>query len=362
MAGINGTSVGLDNLSLIIEPVVQSTAITSYSTVLREIKSRQLATVLGAYSKITFADGGCGVGAVSADIPSSEYTWLPIELKAWQKYCLKNLRTNLIAIGIGLGYEAADISKAVVAVQQGVGTATQNKQISAIIMDMFTKAVTDDIVRKSWFGDTSMALISGGGVLRNSDAVANYNEFDGYYKQLATIVAGDASRRYTITENGLSTYALQDALASGRAKEILQGLYYNATEELSARTDKVFIVSRSIVNNWELTNQGNTYRESDKIQMENGTYAYTFMGVPIVVVPDWDRYIKADFINGTKYTLPRHFALYTSLSAIQTGFDTDDMNMATNWWYDEKDELFNIRSTFAMDVKIPNASLVQVAY
>ena len=41
MAGFDNTVVGTDNVGLIIEPVIESTALTSFCTVLQDVKARE---------------------------------------------------------------------------------------------------------------------------------------------------------------------------------------------------------------------------------------------------------------------------------------------------------------------------------
>ena len=272
----------------------------------------------------------------------------------------------MIAQGIALGYEAADISKAVVMVKGGVGDQGQNTLVLDIISNMFTKAVRDDIIRKAWFGNTAITVYANPGNLTGELfpglSVLDYNENDGFLKQIKAIVTLDSERKTAIAQNGLATYALQDALTAGQSATIFAKLDAGQTELLASKSDRVFLVSRSVAQNWKEYRMANGYSESSFASQVDGNIGWSYAGIPIVTIPDWDRWIKADMKNGTVYTEPRHFAMLTSLNNMQVAFDTTDEAMQTEFFYDQKGEEFNVRSTFAMDMKIANGDLIQVAY
>jgi len=362
MAIFGTTAIGQDNKELVLDDVLKSTDITKFCTVLENIKYKQLITTLGDIEKVTYADGGCGVGGEDITLPVGEYTWDPTEMKSQLQFCAKGQRDQLIAYGLGLGYSAANVEDAIIAVKMGISNPEETVSLSEILIDKVKKATIKDIIRQAWFNDTAIAKVSGGGVLSNAVDTKHYNSTNGFFKQLFTIVSGDAARKYAITENGLSTYALQDALAADRAKEIYKNLYYGCTELLSQADNKVIITTRSLVNNWEQSQSASAYRESDKGQLSNGQYYYTYNGVPLIVVNEIDRYVKSDFINGTKYTMPRHFALMTTLDNILLGFDTSNPDTMTEFWYEKKDEKFIIRTTYTVDPKFAKSDLIQVAY
>ena len=231
---------------------MEVTPLDSIFTVVEGIKAKQKVTVLGTLGKITKADGGCGSGATSTTLPTSNYVWDPTEMKSWLTFCNKTDRASLLATGVALGCEAADVSLAIVAVTDGKGTAPQNQIVGDILMTIAQHATANDILRQAIFGDTDMLKTNASptpGVLNSSMSLADYTAFDGVLKQLFAIVAADATRRYTIDKNALSTYALQDALADGQSSTIFKGLRKGATPRLKSQQDVILVVSESIWNN-----------------------------------------------------------------------------------------------------------------
>lgn len=363
MAVFGSTVTGGDNVALVIRPALELTPLEQLFTVVEGVKAKTKVTVLGTTGKITKADGGCGVGAIVSTLPTTNYVWDPHEMKSWLTFCNKNDRASLLATGLSLGFEAKDVNTAVVAVTDGTGTAPQNQMVGEILLAISNQASAEDMLRQSIFGDTAMTLTSETvpGVLWEDLDIADYTAYDGMLKQVFAIVSADATRRYTITQNGLTTYALQDALTAGQSKTIFQALRKGASPRLKRQGDIRFVVSQSIWDNWVEYRESVGIETSFQKQVDGRTEA-SFNGWPIVVLPEYDQWIQSDFINGTKYTLPRHFAMLYSLSFNQLGVDTSDEAMKTKVFFDDTTDLLHIKSEYAVDVKVPFADMIQVAY
>src|SRR5690606_16462332 len=143
---------------------------------------------LGRIDKVTKADAGCGTGKQTRTIPMSEKFWDPVKLKIWLSFCEDDLENTFYVYLTNNGVDRRDVT-------------TVSQFWTQWVMEVFGDAVNSDALRLAWFADTDIKKVTDGGVLSNTADVADYNQLDGFWKQIFAAVTAGKTKRVTIDEN-----------------------------------------------------------------------------------------------------------------------------------------------------------------
>ncbi len=329
-----------------IEKVFEKPEITAFHTIEEGIVAKKQIVFLGLLSKVTKKDAGCSSSPTNGDISTSQKFWDPETVEIWQSECYANLEGNFLVYAKKLGIAQSDL------------TATTWAQF---LSDRLTDAMLEDAFRIVWFNDKDAANVddSPAGKITAGVAVTDYNIIDGLFKQLDDIVAADAARGVTIAENAAATFALQDALASDRAVKVYRELLNSADYRLRTQPDKIIISTQSLVDNY-MNFLETTSQAFSLVETINGISQLRYRGQTIYGFNFWDRTIRADFSNGTKWDKP-HRALYTTKSNIVVGVDAAAAIQEFEVWFERKDKTTNLRGHYKIDAKVLEDYLVQYA-
>ena len=277
----------------------------------------------------------------------SEKFWNPVRFEAWLQECYTNLDGTFFVWAKKRGLQEPDL------------TATD---FAAYIVDIMTDALFEDAIRIAWLSDTTAESVSAtpSGILSSGVNPLDYNAINGFWKQLFAIGTANTSIRTTISENALATKALQLALAADRAFLVFQSLNSKADFRLRGAADKVILCTMSLLDNYAnyLESQGN---DASFIRIEEGFSTLRYRNLEIIGVDLWDRYIQADFDNGTKFDVP-HRAVLTTKSNIALGVDAASALVDIDQWFEKYDKTTNFRAGYKMDAKILENYLVSLAY
>ena len=329
----------------VIESIISYPPIEDFMTVYDGIVAKKQIPFLGALSKITKADAGCGLGQTAKNIPMSEKFWDPAALKIWLTICADELEGSFWQYSQNLGLDRDNL------------TATD---LMGFIVDRMTTAAQDDLLRIIWFNDTAAENVVDGGVIKNGVSIADYTMIDGIWKQIFAAVAIDSTRKTTITKNAAASKALQLALGSTDAIDTFDAMEVAADSRLIANPDRFFIATRSLVQNYAkyLRSQGNS---TSFERIENGYVMIRFNGIPVFGFDFWDNTIRADFDNGTTYDLP-HRALLTIKENLAAGFDSRTAVGDFKVWYSDDTEKNNMKGKYRVDAKLMQSYMFQAAY
>lgn len=348
--------IGQDNITysgkqaeeIIMLPIVESTKIEQLHTIITGVKARQQVVYMGDLDKITKLDAGCGLGASEADLELSEKFWDPAELKVWLTECYKDGLNKLFAWAGKNGIDRSDLT---------------DTEYLEMIIERVEATMPKDAFRIAWFAAKDMANVSGGGVLKNGVAVADYNQLDGFFEQIFAIMAANPGQRVTIAENALTTKAAQLALADDTAVNVFEELLTSSTVSPSLQGDenRVIYCTQSLFNNYKKYLRSFPNIEASYARIEGRYDSLMFDGVQIVSVPDWDRIIRSDFDNGTKYDLP-HRAVLSTKDNLPIALDASEALTDLKVFYDDVTELNHIKGGYKMDVMVAIDSMIAAAY
>ena len=325
--------------------------LTTFHVIMENIVAKQQIVFLGTLSKISKKATSCGGSPSTKAIDMDEKFWMPERVKFWLSQCADDLEASFWVWGLSKGIARKDLT-------QG--------DFSTFMMQRIEEALVEDIQRITWFNDVNHDVVTNSpGLLTAGTDTTDYTIIDGLWSQIYDIVATTPARRYTISENALSTYALQDALASTKALSMLRDMYQNADKRLKHDKDKFFILTDSLVDNYQ------TYLESQAVDSsftrvqagERGQFdtGLRFRGIPIFCFDFWDRTIRADFDNGTTYYQP-HRAVLTTKNNIPIGVDGVEAMKTMKAFYLEPEETTNWKGAYKIDTKVLLDYMIQVAY
>jgi hypothetical protein len=328
------------------EKVFEKPEVNLFHTIQEGIVAKQQIIFLGLLTKVTKLDAGCSSSPTNGSIATSQKFWDPETVEIWQSECYSNLEGSFMVYAKKLGIAQPDLT----------GTTW-----AQFMSDRLTDAMAEDLFRIVWFNDKNAANYddSPAGKITNGVALTDYNIINGLFKQLDTIISADADRLVNIAENENSTYATQDALATDRAFLVFNALSTKCDYRLRTQPDRVIIATQSLVDNYL------NFLESKSlvfslVEVQNGITEVKYRGQVIYGFNFWDRTIRADFDNGTKWDNP-HRALYTTKSNIVVGVDAASAVSEFDVWYERKDKTTNMRGNYKIDAKILEDYLVQYA-
>lgn len=232
------------------------------------------------------------------------------------------------------------------------------------LMELFTESAIEAVDRLIWHGDTAVA-VSGAAAsgLINAADVKFYDAIDGLFKQIYAAVVAGSVKRFTITKNAAATFALQ-ALAANEASTIFEGMWAKADPRLKADTNKVFMVTNTIWENYrqELQTKGTPY---DVTLTTNGFSELKWNGITVRNMETlWDLAILNDFeqLNTHLAWDKPHRALLTVSANLPVGTLNEGDMQTLETFYDQIKREQYLAYGFTLDAKLLEGYMTVAAY
>lgn len=336
-----------DVSQIVFEAFKTKPSIQQVHDVITGIKSGDLIPFMGLLEDVGGCIEGCDIDATTSAIPMTNKRWAPVPVGARLAHCERDAEK----IFNGLRGRMT---------KEGKWDAEGSEHMQ-LVAQRAEDALTEIILRYGWFGDTDAENIADGGTVTYGKDPALFNCVDGIWKQIFDLLTVYSSNYVAIAKNDEATYSAQLALASTDGRTTLRSMYEAADTRLLASPDKVYLVTRTLFNNWMAEIEGS--------QVTNGTYGSvtlngvtytTYRNIPIIVVDYWDRMIQAYFNSGTAYHLP-HRALLTTAANIPLGF-VEDNPFEVYSFYDKKDKQVYIDIEVDVDAKVLEDYMLVAAY
>lgn len=328
---------GTQASQLFLDPIFKSDAIDTNFMVMGNVTSgskkiKYHAIIENILKKYT----GCGFqGSAPADF--TEKTVYLKTLAADMSYCWSDFADILWQSAYRQG--AADWTDL-------TGTAMQD-----IFQTLFVNAVTKDINRLAYFGDTT-------------ETSASWNALDGVWTKIYPAeVAASRTTKVSFT-SAKDTVA---ELTAGDGISYLQQVYDNQSTALYGVPDaeKVFNVSRGIYDRYRKDLQDKNYNVTDNgILIRNGLQVLTFNGIEVVCQPTWTQ----DIANAVAAGVDTAVLLGENLIELTTRYNKvlvsnlNGMDYSFRTWFEQKDEKVYIMSRPKIGFDIIHGSLASVAY
>lgn len=324
--------------------VLSSSNMSELHTIQTGIKWKEQIAFLGQLGLIGQATG-------AACVPNTETNAAAITDKTWDP----------TKIGFRLIHCADDLDKDFKLFKRQMKALEWYDETTDEVIGFITarslEAMQQMLFRFAWFGDTAADNVSGGGVITNGVDVGYFDAVDGFWAQ---IFADGNIPTVVISENAGVSYAAQMALADGKAKDTMQAMHEAADPRLLASPNARFYVTRSLAQNFY------TYLEDSSLGFtlaitEDGKKEFSYRGIPVSVMYEWDRLIQAYQDNGTTYNLP-HRALLTTPENLPIGvLDTESMDKL-DVFYDKVEKKNYIDAEVQIDFKVLESHMIVAAY
>lgn len=350
----NGKEVR-DISEVVIAKTYAKPALNQIMTLVSPIEAKQQIAILGRLSDLTVLDPGCGLGAASGQVPTSQKFWNPQRVKFWLEFCWKDFVATFMVYLQRKGIQRPDMTDTAVA---------------DFIAELLPDALYEDFLRITWFNSTTATLVGAGSGDANVTAgttIGLMNIIDGIWKQVIGLGAGakttGADAGGIVAANAAASFALQDSTLTpaGVAKD-LDALTYNADLRLRGDAGAVIEVTQSVYDKaGQYLRASFPNIEAAYMTLQNGVRVLSWNGYPVIPISYWDRLIRSKFSNGTKYDLP-HRALMTTLGNIQAGVDDTSAIGDFEIWYERKAETVNFRGGYFVDAKEIEDYMVKAVY
>lgn len=353
-AGLNFTNITPDNgavrdLSrLVFKDVLSAERIGTLFNVFRGVYNGDKLDVVGECGLLGLANTGCSPEYGNDTIATAEKTW---DLANWQiaeQICWKDIEGTLVKYAMNNGTEVSDL--------------TANEYLSEIIVPRLELAMMKMYIRLAFFADTSADTTANGGVLKVGVNKDYFTLTNGIWKQIYSIVSGDAARRVTISANSEATKAAQINNFASQAIDTINDLIAGATPVLRQASDQVIYMTQSFADGLE-TQLLSTYYGSDLHWQDvfGGIREGRYRGIKIVVIPTWDEIIQNYEGTSSAYNLP-HRAIYTTERNLALGVSGTSEFADLDIFFEHGTRLNKIYATDRLGSLVVADDLIQVAY
>ena len=334
----------------ILEPAFARPEMRRIMDIRENIKAKEQIAFLGRIDKVTKKDGGAGTGKQNRVLAMSQKFWNPEKMKIWIALKEDDLEDTFYVWLTKNGVDRRNIEDLTEFYQQWV-------------LEVFADAAQSDALRISWFGDTAIANVADSGVLANTASVDDYNQIDGFWKQIFAAVTATTMKKVAIAKNAEATFVDQMALGSTDAYDTYRKMLNIADSRLRQATDKVFLVTESLFQNRIDEKESKSPGVYEMIKRQDQFYNDDqYRNIPIISMDNvWDKYIQSDFSNGTKYDLP-HRAVLTTVSNLVAGFDSAGGIDDFRTYFDEETETVNFKGLYKFDAKVLQECMSVAAY
>lgn len=317
-----------------------------FHTVVEGIKAKQQIAILGRFGMIGKKTAGCAPASQGNLITSTEKFWNPETISVRDETCWEDLKASFFVWSTQNGIDVADLTKS---------------EFAEFLMEVYPDAIKEAVYRIAWFGDTAAETIANGGTLKNGTDKTFFNILNGFWKQLKTIATNDTTKRVTITENANASYALQ-ALGSGAALTYLRKAYEGADKRLKSNPNACFILSDSMIDNYQTYLESQVNNTQGFMYIENGIAKFQYRGIPVYRFDFLDRYALAYYDNGTKWTDAPHRLIMTTKDNLQVGVDSVGALEELDMFYDKPSKKTYVDAMFKLDAKVVLDYAVMVGY
>lgn len=304
---------------------------------------------IGEMADIGRASRGCNPVDDTAGIDTVKKLWDPKEFDARLKECYTDIAATMAVYARNTGTDVADLTET---------------DYFNVIGERFGRAI-NRMVWRTWIMDTTHTLVGAGTGTEEITAgqdITLVNIVDGYWKQIADIVAAAPDQQTVVAANAEATKALQlSALTPTLALGYLMDATYNMPVELVQRTDKVGMITRYFANQAKRAFQATNTHPDAYMAVRDGVELLIVNGVEFAIIDEWTKQIETYHNLGDTFLKP-HRAVITTRDNLAYGITSANTFGVFNTWYEKKDRASYIELIDQIDVKVMQDKLIQVVY
>jgi hypothetical protein len=346
-----------DVAQAIFEKVLQIGNIAKYHEIHTGIHYDTQIPFIGKLGLVGKTISGCGITASSSTVPVTDKTWTPKLIGDRLEHC---------EVDMDILFKLFQ--------RKEVTTPELFNQLDSdalkVVLSRLEEALMEMMDRLIWFGDTSAAIISGGGVYANSYTadMAYYTPLDGLWKQIFTAIPAANTYHVNIDLNEAASEAAQkidpDTMDAGYARGIFKSMINKRDarfkQAVAKGVEQVIHATPALVENYVnwLEDQSLAFTLD---RTEDGTISeLKYRNTTIIARYDWEVHIaKQD--NGTIINLP-HRALLTTKENIALGTESEEKLNNVKSFYYEYGQVNVMEFSDRFDVKFLENYMAVAAY
>lgn len=319
---------------MIMEDTIQGPDLTSIHTIYPNIVTQTELGFIGEGGLVGVKSNGCSPTEQDWDIATRIVKWDPAEWEIRLKQCYVELQSAATVYSLRTGVDIPDFTE----------TDYMN-----LVVQVLEKSIRDFWYRLYWFNDKDATAADFTAI--TEDQLVYFNIIDGLFKQLETQATENTSQHITIAENADSSN-----LDSSKISDYLSQLVFSAPMELRSSSDRMILCTQSVYDALTMYLATSCCLESARTTLLNGTSTNTFMGIPVIAMPIWDKLINAYGIVNP------HRAVFTTKANLGLGVDAIDSFEKMRIWYENKDRQVYIELMGKADAKLINPKMFTYAY
>lgn len=333
---------------LVFKDVLSAERIGSLLNIFPRVFNGDKLDLVGEFGLLGKANTGCSPTYGTDTIATEEKTWA---LGAWQiaeQICWNDIVGTLVKYSMNTGTAIADL--------------TANDYLDEIVVPRLELAMMKMYIRLAFFGDTNAKTTANGGVLLVGTDPDYFKIIDGIWKQIFTIVSGDATKRVTISANAEATKSAQISNISSQAVDVLNDMIAQASPALRQATDQIIYVTQSFADGLEAQLLASYYgSELHWESLFGGIRETTYRGIRLRVVPMWDEIIQSYEGTTTAFNLP-HRCIYTTERNLALGVNGFDEFADLEIFFEQGSRLNKIYATDQMGAMVIDSNMIVTAY
>ena len=313
--------------------------------------------LLKGFEMLGQASEGCNVTWNNTVTKNTEQTWDIQEWQVSEYICYETLKGTLAQLALKHKVKVADL--------------TGSEYIDDILMPFLEQALLEMLLRFAFFGDKNASTYNAStnptGTLKAGTDKKYFDVINGFWKLIFNGVAGGTIGRTTIAANTETTVAQQRNTlhVSGTASDLLDQVIEDASIELTQANDQIILCTKSV---WDAVKADvKRNNKGSEMQFESwfgGIKATEWDGIPMLVLPFWDKIIRSYMQNTTNtsaYAMP-HRVIYTCKDNLLVGTESQNDIAEIDYWFDKKEQKNYILSKDTIGTLILDPNLIHVAY
>lgn len=290
--------------------------------IIDDIQSRLKIYFSGKLDKVTKKRDGCGNTYSGDGVAITNRNIDVTDMEVFLKQCSDVFDQTIYEAAKKKGVEINDL---------------EGTEIEAIAIKLIEDAMTRDLIRQSWFNDTSLT------------GNADYNAYDGWFKLIAAGIAAT-----TITNLPIAS------MSTGQNAHDAIEAVYNAQSlamKSQATESKVILVTRNIYDKYVdyLRGLGADATFNSTI---NGVGMAKFSGIEVIPMDIWTEYFTADFSSDLGNG---RIVMVVKDEALMLGVDAESDYTVVQSWYSIDDDIQKFRVRYKVGPTLKYHEMIVVA-
>lgn len=328
----------------ISEGFFKNPEIKEFHQVQEGIKNDRKITILKTLTGLAGAvQVGCVPAANETQGGATNKLWATKYIEDRWSQCWKDLRSTFWRYALKPGTDKPDLN---------------STEFASYLDAQLRPYIREILLRIAYFGDTAIAAGTnnnlGAGQLRY------FNMIDGFWKQIATGIAGGLIPQIAIARNAQASFANQRFDATDRINQVVtesfEQAYINADSRLTDedRSNLVYVVTKSMADQYWLERTKASGIPLAYERTESGMDKLQFNGIDVIPFNFQDRIIRSYFgddATPVKYINP-HRGIFTTKDNLLLGTESNGTMEDLKPFYAEKEKDYNVDWGTDLDAKL----------